>query len=227
MFAVVLIALAALAQGAQDTNTLIDWKNDGWKESDDPVMGGKSKGNLSVVGSSYGLWQGTVKNVSFLHAPGFCGITSTGTFAKDISTYLNGSLVITARTTTPEYQGFKIQFGPAPKHKGSHSPEGSYKANFQVPASRNDGEWQEVVLKLSDFSYDWSDFTGDCFTKDPIIGGGYQHQCCSTQHPEVCPQTEYLQKVDYFSIMAEGHEGNFHLELLNIAATTHSNTIVV
>ena len=43
------------------------------------VMGGQSSGNFSVVeqgSESYGLFQGTVRNVSFLHAPGFCRFTT-------------------------------------------------------------------------------------------------------------------------------------------------------
>jgi hypothetical protein len=225
MFALSLLALGAVAQGtvSQETKVLISFPDDKWRESDDPVMGGKSKGTVSVVNNSYGLWEGTVKNVSFLHAPGFCGTTTTGTFAKDISTYLSGGLVLTIRTTTPKYPGFKLVFGPGPKHHGGHSPEGSYKANFNVPASNN-GEWQKVTVKFSDFSYDWSDFTGDCFTKDPT--DGYQHKCCSTQNPDVCPQADYLKKVDFFSIMAEGHEGDFHLEILNIAVAAPSHIMV-
>jgi hypothetical protein len=225
MIAVLLMTLGALAQSSvpENTKVLISFPEDKWRESDDPVMGGQSKGTVSVVNNSYGLWQGTVKNVSFLHAPGFCAIQTTGTFKKDISAYLTGSLVITARTTTPEYPGFKLSFGPAPQHHGGHSPEGSYKANFKVPASKN-GEWQVITLNLSEFSYDWSDFTGDCFTKDPT--DGFQHQCCSSQNPDVCPKAEYLEKVDYFRIYAEGHEGEYHLEISSIAAAKSSHIMV-
>jgi len=224
MIAVLLMSLGALAQSSalEDTKVLISFPEDKWRETDDPVMGGQSKGTLKTTAIS-GVWQGAVKNVTFLHAPGFCAIRTTGTFKKDISAYLSGSLVLTVRSTTPEYPGFKLNFGPAPKHHGGHSPEGSYKANFKVPASSN-GEWQEVTVNFSEFSYDWSDFTGDCFTKDPT--DGFQHKCCSSSNSDVCPKAEYLEEVDYFSIYAEGHEGDYHLEIKSIAAKKSSHIVV-
>ena len=44
-------------------------------------------------------------------------------------------------------------------------------------------EWQTVKIPFSAFSYDWSDYTGRCDTKDPR--NGTQHVCCSAEHPEV------------------------------------------
>ncbi len=39
------------------------------------VMGGQSHGNFTVFPKQYGLFQGEVLNVTFLHAPGFCQAT--------------------------------------------------------------------------------------------------------------------------------------------------------
>lgn len=237
MFPVLLLALGAVAQGitSEDTQTLISFPDDKWSESDDrddPAMAGQSKGTLSLVNNSHGLWQGAVKNVSSLHGPGFCGIRTSGTFKKDISAYIqlgpratSGALILTVRTATPEYSGFKLAFGPAPQHHGGHSREGSYKANFNVPASEH-GEWQKVSVPFSLFSYDWSDFTGDCFSSDPT--DHYQHKCCYPPSQQgVCPQSPYVNEVDYFNIVAEGHEGEFQLELSSIEVTGPPKHVIV
>merc|ERR1711998_85904 len=60
-----------------------------WKEANDPVMGGQSQGNFSVV-ADHGVFQGTVKNVSFLHAPGFCQFTSPPSCLKTSPSTLRG-----------------------------------------------------------------------------------------------------------------------------------------
>jgi hypothetical protein len=196
--------------------TLISFPGIKWVENNDPVMGGQSNGNWSVVDKSYGLFQGTVKNVSFLHAPGFCRAMTMAPFSKDTSKYLDGGLVITARTRTATYKGFKLSFGSlrTPRHHGGHEVQGSFKTKLILPASENN-EWHSVFLKFADFSYDWSDYTGDCFTKDP---DGYQHKCCTEETPDVCPTAMRLSGINSFNIWAEGAEGDFHLELKEIAA---------
>lgn len=219
--AVLIATLAGIAssQTPQDTQTLISFPGVKWIENNDPIMGGQSHGNWSVVGS-YGLFQGTVKNVSFLHAPGFCRAITISPFFKDASQYIAGGLVLTVRTTTPDYKGFKLSLGSlgTPKHHSGHEIEGSYKAKFTVPASKN-GEWQSIFLKFDEFSYDWSDYTGDCATKDP---DGYQHQCCTKETPSVCPTAKPLRGINSFNVWAEGAEGDFHIELKEIAATMHA-----
>ena len=76
-----------------------------WSEQNDPVMGGSSTGNYSVVKtgeSAHALFQGTVRNVSFLHAPGYCRIGTVFPFGHivDASDYVDGALelVVQART---------------------------------------------------------------------------------------------------------------------------------
>merc|ERR1719150_3337928 len=98
---------------------------------------------------------------------------------KDASAYADGGLMVTARTSTPAYKGFKLAFGTvgAPRHHGGHELQGAYKGDLTVPPSRN-GEWQTIFMKFSEFSVDWSDFTGECSTKDP---DGYQHKCCTQE----------------------------------------------
>lgn len=217
-----LLALALLALSAQgvtdrDSKVLITFPGPIWVENNDPVMGGQSHGNWSVVDKSYGHFQGSVKNVSFLHAPGFCRAMTISPLLRDASELIDGGLEMTARTSTPTYKGFKLSFGTigAPRHHGGHEIQGSFKANFNIPASQN-GEWQTITLKFSEFSADWSDYTGDCSTKDP---DGYQHQCCTKDTPSVCPSKGLLKHINSFNIWAEGVEGDFDMELKQIAAT--------
>merc|ERR1719401_227964 len=135
---------------------------------------------------------------------------------EDASAFIDGGLILVARSPTPAYKGFKLSFeSPSvPKHHNGHELQGSFKASFSVPASQNN-EWQSIFLRFGQFSYDWSDYTGECSTKDP---DGYQHKCCSKATPDVCPTTKYLQGVTSFNVWAEGVEGDFHLELREIIA---------
>jgi hypothetical protein len=45
---------------------------------DNPVMGGKSSSSCHVVAGEYLVWEGTVRIVNFLKAPGFCNLRSQG-----------------------------------------------------------------------------------------------------------------------------------------------------
>lgn len=88
---------------------------------------------------------------------------------------------LVVRTTTPGYAGFRVSIGAIgiPHHKEGHEVLGSYKANFSVAAG---SEFAPVTVPFNQFSWDWSDYTGSCATKDP---DGYQHKCCSDS-PDVC-----------------------------------------
>jgi len=222
---VLLVAASVAAEESLRTGkVLISFPGAKWVENNDPIMGGQSHGNWSVLGD-FGRFQGTVKNVSFLHAPGFCRAVTISPMMKDASAYAVGGLKLTVRTQTPNYKGFKLSFGTlgAPKHHGGHEIQGSFKTSFGVPASSG-GEWQTVFLKFDKFSADWSDYTGECSTKDP---DGYQHQCCSEDHLEVCPNEKRLRGINSFNIWAEGSEGDFQLDVKEIAAGEANNLIVV
>merc|ERR1711974_463957 len=101
----------------------------------------------------------------------------------------------------------------APRHSGGHEVEGSYKANFML---EDTSDVQKVYIPFNHFSSDWSDYTGDCDTKDPT---GYQHRCCDEKNTDVCPDAKRLKAINKISIWAEGHEGDFYLELYKIDAT--------
>ena len=190
-----------------------------WNVMNDPVMGGQSKSTYQQEGT-VGHFAGLCAIVPFLHAPGFCKIeTSNGLFDKpkfaDASAFINGNLYIEARSTTASYAGYKVAFSaknttrPRP---GMHHAAPSFKADFMVPAGT---AFSTIKVPFSNFSVDWSEYTGECDTKDPT---GEQHICCSAAHPEVCPKSHHLSALTGFQIWAEGKEGNFDIELKSISA---------
>lgn len=83
---------------------------------------------------------------------------------------------------------------------------------FTVPSG---DAFSTIRVPFDSFSVDWSDFTGECDTKDPT---GEQHVCCTAAHPEVCPKDYHLAKLTGFGIWAEGVEGQFAIDLKSISA---------
>lgn len=195
-----------------------------WRVTDDPVMGGQSKSSFAVQ-DGVGKFSGTCAIVPFLKAPGFCNVGTThGLFTPakfaDASAFIHGSLYLTLKSSTPTYTGFKVDFGAKnlTRPSGSLSHGGSsLKANIEIPAGLKADASGFVTIKVpfSSFSVDWSDYTGECDTKDP---SGYQHLCCDSTHPEVCPQAHHLASISSFMVWAEGAAGDFELELKQIAA---------
>merc|ERR1711907_86230 len=189
-----------------------------FKELNDPVMGGQSVGTFSVH-EKYGVFNGTCKIVPSLKAPGFIKASTGGFFDKkhkfaDVSSMLNGSVQLTVRSRFPEYQGFKFEFEAPGAPKGRFSA-GSYKAGFKLDTSTASTDWQVVTVPFNTFSYDWSDYTGRCDSKDP---DGTQHSCCS-EKSEVCPTQESLAGIKNVAVWAEGVEGDVNLEILKISAS--------
>ncbi len=219
-----LLALLAFASAAD--LTLVTFDDDpatgerSWADMNDPVMGGKSSSSFSTKGN-LGIFSGYVAIVPFLKAPGFCKVaTQRGWFQPsriaNASKYIDGALYITARSTTPNYKGFKVAFTAKnttrPHSGGVHHAGPSFKAGFAVPAG---DDFATIRVPFSDFSVDWSEFTGRCDTRDPT---GVQHVCCSADHPEVCPMAHHLANLLSFEIWAEGVEGKFGISLKRIAA---------
>merc|ERR1719222_906037 len=103
------------------------------------------------------------------------------------------------RSTTPNYQGFKVAFAAPGIPRTSIYGGSSYKAGFNLTGS----DWQLVEIPFTQFSYDWSGYTGRCDTKDPAFIGskGQQHFCCSKSglqpsKPDVCVDDKFLRNVD-------------------------------
>lgn len=183
-----------------------------WKDQNDPVMGGAS---TSTFDASTGTFQGTCAIVGFLNAPGFAKIVGSKDFA-DITGEEAFSLKV--KSSTPGYKGFKLGFSAPNVPKTSLFGGGSYKADFELADST---DWQVVDVPLTQFSYDWSGYTGRCDTQDPkqpLQKEGQQHYCCDKSglepsKPEVCVDSKYLSTINDLEVWAEGVEGDFNIQI--------------
>jgi len=109
----------------------------------------------------------------------------------------------------------------APHHHGGRELFGMYKADLSTAKSTTQGVgWTILRLPLTAFSSDWSDFTGECNTKDP---DGYQHKCCDYNRSsglpwkEPCPTTKGFESIIGLSVWSEGVFGNFSFEIKSIS----------
>ena len=182
-------------------------------ELSDPVMGGQSDGTWEL-GDNFGVFDGTVKDVPSLSAPGFIKVAADGTFA-DVSALVDGGLVLKVRTSTPEYTGFKITLVSGTMSAsyacsgGGSLPfsRGCYKAAFAVSSS---GDFAEVVVPFSSFSDKWSPATGE------------QTTTCADD-ADVCLTAKKLASITRVELWAEGADGDVHLEVESIYAALASS----
>jgi hypothetical protein len=195
-----------------------------WTDRNDPVMGGASTSTFKVTSVKTGLFNGTCAIVGFLKAPGFAKITGS---AKDGFVDVTGydNIALRVKSSTPDYKGFKVAFAAPGIPKTSMFGGSSYKAGFNL--SGND--WQVIEVPLTQFSYDWSGYTGRCDTHDPAgtFSKGQQHYCCDKSglqpsKPDVCVDTKFLRIIDSLEVWAEGVVGDFNIEIDWIGATKKS-----
>ena len=156
-----------------------------------------------------GIFNGTVKIVPSLNIPGFLSIRAQGDY-QNASTTVSGGIVLRVRTSTPEYNGFRMVLAA-----GTLSPgyacrfggtvpfsKGCYKAKFKAPRGNT---FKDVVIPFSSFSDHWDPRTGDHITE------------CSND-PSVCPTARALGSIEQIQLMAEGVAGDIHIELESISA---------
>jgi len=180
-------------------------------ELNDPVMGGQSMGTWHVE-NGVGVFDGDVVNVPSLKAPGFIKAAADGKF-PDASSSVQGGLVLTVRSSTPEYTGFRVSFAagtlsPAYACSGGGSiplSRGCYKAKFSVPA----GDFTTILIPFIDFSDLWSPATGE------------QKKTCA-EDQSACPTAKALAGVKRIEFWAEGVDGKAHLEVKSITAVPPS-----
>ncbi|KAI2511853.1 hypothetical protein MHU86_2585 [Fragilaria crotonensis] len=167
-----------------------------WRAKNDPVMGGKSHGSVSIE-DGVGIVDGEVVNVPFLQAPGFITMETNGGVYPDVSSCVGLKLTLRSRQ---DYSGYRFNFGNV------HVPGGrfafGYKTNFNPPVGNDFGE---VEIPFTDFSARWDDATGD------------QIVSCKDDK-EYCPTVGALQNLKTMSIWGEGVAGKVHLEILVIKA---------
>jgi len=186
-------------------------------ELNDPVMGGSSTGTWSL-GDGFGILDGDVVNVPSLKAPGFIKAAADGKF-PDVSDFIDGSLVLTVRTTTPNYAGFRVTFvsgagSPSFSCAGGGSlpfSRGCFKQKFQVQSG---SEFVEIKLPFNTFSDKWSSATGE-----------HTKECA--QDKDVCPTAEKLSKIQRIEFWGEGAAGKLHLEVKSVSAEKASGERLV
>lgn len=190
-------------------------------EVNDPVMGGKSKGTWSVDATEkVGILDGEVVNVPVLEAAGFIKASADAKYFPDASSAAGGNVVLSVRTSSPEYTGYRMTLvSGAGNDKyacsmGGTLPfsRGCYKAKFSVPKSAAN-EFQQVKIPLTDFSDLWSPASGE-HTKD-----------CADDS-SACLTAEKLSKMSRMEVWAEGVDGKIHLEIQKISVEPASDVIV-
>lgn len=190
-----------------------------WKVTNDPVMGGRSKSSFAVGtdgagNKNIGLFSGDVAIVPSLKAPGFCNAFVTIP-NKDASQY--DAIEITLRSHGP-LTAFKSSWGgkgvpkdPSCHHPGCQYETGSFKASFNVTQQSATAPPQKVIIPFTDYTYEWSDFTGGCTD--------HGAKCCDpTQSPNTCPSKTALSQITQIGIWGEGTAGDFALDIFELRA---------
>merc|ERR1711957_1083805 len=143
---------------------------------------------------------------------------ANGKFA-DSSSAASGSLVLSVRSTTPEYKGFHVSFASgtlAPSYAcagGGSIPlsRGCFKASFSVAAG---DDFQTIRIPFSNFSDKWSPATGA------------QTKTCA-EDKDVCPTAAKLAGIKRLEVWAEGADGKAHLEIQSITAEAGAESFPV
>jgi len=170
-----------------------------WRETNDPVMGGRSTGNFTIK-DGVGYFVGHVAIVPSLKAPGFI---KTETVDKkhfpDVRSC--SALSITARAKG-DYTGYRVSFGTKqpPVHKFFAY---GFKAHFNAPTGE---EFTTVEIPFVNFSDYWDDATGE------------QIKTCQ-DNVIYCPDEQTLKDMKTISFWGEGVEGDVYLEIKSVAAT--------
>ena len=169
-----------------------------WYAVNDPVMGGSSDSTVTVRGDA-GVFDGTVRDVETLDAPGFVKMETRGGSFPDISACEALRMVLKSDNG---YGGLRVTFG---RHHNEGAPWyiRGYKAHLpDVPA----GRFAEVVMPFEEFSDKWDPLTGDVLVS------------CKEDRKH-CVDDLALTDMATFSIMGEGVGGPLHVEIKSIDAT--------
>lgn len=169
-----------------------------WYAVSDPVMGGSSTSTVAVKNKA-GVFDGEVRTVESLDAPGFVSMQTRGGSFPDLRMCKALKMVLKSEN---DYGGLRVTFG---RHHNEGAPWyiRGYKAHLpDVPA----GRFTEVVMPFEDFSDKWDPATGDV-------------QVSCQEDKAHCVDDIALTDMATFSIMGEGVGGKLHLEIKSIDAT--------
>eukprot|EP00494_Astrolonche_serrata_P032163 UN32432 len=164
-----------------------------WKLTNDPVMGGVSVSNYTIVKETSDLeWTGEVKIVPSLKAPGFCALQTQPPFAKFNDATGATHMEMIARSSL-DFTGFKLSFAA-----NTLNPQFKcFKSDYTMQSS---GDWEWIAIPLTNFSNDWSPSTGEPNTK------------CSDD-ARVCPTDRDLAAIEQLGIWMEGAQGKFDFDV--------------
>ena len=128
--------------------TLTPWS---WETVNDPVMGGQSNSAFRVAFSE-GIWDGQVRSVPFVNAPGFCSVQAPGLGKAAAYPDLSAAdgILVRARQIIPSgISRFNVQI----RTKGAKSfaqQQGVYTADFSM-AYDSENKIQSHFLPWSEF----------------------------------------------------------------------------
>merc|ERR1712176_1320265 len=159
------------------------------------------------LGDGFGILDGEVVNVPSLKAPGFIKAAADGKF-PDVSEFIDGNLVLSVRTATPEYAGYRVAFvagATSPSFScaaGGSLPfsRGCYKEKFSVPAG---SDFVDVKIPFNKFSDKWSSATGE-------------HTAECADDSSTCLTAAKLSKIRRVEFWGEGANGKLHLEVQSV-----------
>lgn len=186
-----------------------------WVEMNDPVMGGKSTGTFAVNNDEHvGRMHGRVEIVPFLQAPGFIKAETTkGESWPDVSS-CDGGLQFVVKSSTPDYQGFRVSFGKKRPPNAFPYIYG-FKSNLvllkndtnnrRMAAEGGGSGFQTVTIPFDHFTNNWDPGTGDAVIT------------CS-QNADFCPDATTKQDLYSIAVWGEGVQGNVDLEIRSVAA---------
>jgi hypothetical protein len=123
-----------------------------WETVNDPVMGGQSRSTFTVDATrKLGVWDGEVKIVPFLHAPGFCNLQAPGLNKKAAFPDVSGTGGLTVRARQTNSSGL-ARFNAQLRTKGARHffKEGSYQVDFKLTSSMEDH-----FVSWEDFKCTW------------------------------------------------------------------------
>lgn len=172
-----------------------------WKEMNDPVMGGRSTGTFSIEEDrGFAVFNGQVKDVPFLSAPGFIQARTTDkTVWPDVTSC--EALELELRSNV-DYAGYRVSFGTTHAPGGKFYAKG-YKATLHnVPTG---ADFVKIQIPFREFTDFWDDLTGD-----PI------HTC--EEKALYCPDLMTLKDMKTVGFWGEGVKGKVSLEIKAIRA---------
>merc|ERR1712025_835477 len=132
----------------------------------------------------------------------------------DASAFIDGNLVLSVRTTNPEYEGYRVTVV-----SGAASPSfacaaggslplsrGCFKDKFVVPAG---DDFVDVKIPFKSFSDKWSSATGE-------------HTAECADGSSTCLTASKLSKILRVELWGEGANGKLHLEVQSLSAESAS-----